>query len=111
MRTTAMGGFPSSRARTDRTILVLPLTAPLRVCPRASADTQVVGGAVRIRPPGERLAGLTPSTGQRQLAVGVILIVSFFCGAASGIVTSRTPFLVFALIFVASTPAGSAIER
>jgi ParB-like nuclease domain len=47
----------------------------------------------------------------RQAAVGVIVTVSFFASLGSGIVTSTTPSCVSALMSLASTPAGSAIER
>ena len=46
-----------------------------------------------------------------QEAVGLIRTGSFFASFGSGIVTSTTPSCVFALIFLASTPTGSAIER
>jgi hypothetical protein len=52
---------------------------------------------------------VAPSTNQD--AVGTILTGSFFASVGSGIVTSMTPSWVFALIFLASTPAGSAITR
>ncbi len=45
------------------------------------------------------------------VAVGVISIFRFSGCLGSGMVTSTTPSEVFALIFLASTPAGSAIER
>jgi hypothetical protein len=41
----------------------------------------------------------------------VIVTGSFFASLGSGIVTSTTPSWVFALIFDASTPGGSASER
>lgn len=46
-----------------------------------------------------------------QAAVAEIVTGSFLASFGSGIVTSTTPSCVFALIFLASTPGGSAIER
>ena len=59
-------------------------------------------------PPGGLAGAVTRGD---QEAVGLIAIVSFFAFSGSGIVTSTTPSCVCAVIFVASTPAGSAIER
>jgi hypothetical protein len=52
-----------------------------------------------------------PASPVRQEAVGVIVTVSFLASFGSGTVTSTTPSCVLALIFLASTPGGSAIER
>ena len=62
--------------------------------------------------PASPLKRLWPTQAQvRQAAVGVIVTVSFFASLGSGIVTSTTPSCVLALMLLASTPAGSAIER
>lgn len=49
--------------------------------------------------------------GGHQAAVGVILTASLLASLGSGTVTSTTPSRVDAVIFFASTPPGSAIER
>ena len=61
------------------------------------------GSPERLRP--------APGVGVRQAAVGLIVTVSLVASLGSGIVTSTTPSCVLALMFLASIPGGSAIER
>jgi hypothetical protein len=74
----------------------------------STASTSAQPMTAPASPPGGLAGAITRSD---QEAVGLIAIVSFFAFSGSGIVTSTTPSCVFAVIFVASTPVGSAIER
>lgn len=71
------------------------------------AQSAVFGAAGRGRPTG----GPLRAAGADQAALGSIVTFSCFLSLGSGIVTSTTPSLVCALIFLGSTPAGSAIDR
>ena len=55
--------------------------------------------------------GRPPCEKGPQVLGGVIVTLSFLAFAGSGIVTSMMPSCVFASIFLASTPCGSAIDR
>jgi hypothetical protein len=81
---------------------------PVTVANTTASTTSVRPMTAPASPPGGLAGAVTRGD---QEAVGLIAIVSFFAFSGSGIVTSTTPSCVSAVIFVASTPAGSAIER
>jgi len=94
----------------------VPLTA--RLC-RLQNDGDGAEAASWATPPSSVLGEDRPSpedsadaaTGRVHTPAGVIVTGSLLRSARKGIVTATTPSLLLALIFEASTPAGSAIER